>query len=335
MNKKILKLIIITLCFLSALIISSIISLSIGAADISFKTVLDSIKKGSMSFDLSIILKLRLPRILLGLAVGGALSVSGAILQGIFRNPLVEPYTLGISGGAGLGVCFCLMFDLDKILGSYSIPVSGFIGASAVIMFIYFISFNSKILRIKDMLLTGVMVSFISSSLMMLFMAVSKTENLHGIIYWTMGSLEEPKWALIVFTLILTLAGLVLSFLFSRNLNVLSLGESEAMHLGINTERTKIILFVITSLLTGVCVSIAGIIGFVGLIVPHFIRMFFGNDYRIILITSFLGGGSFLILCDTVARTIISPLELPVGVVTGIIGGILFVYALSRRQINL
>jgi len=186
-------------------------------------------------------------------------------------------------------------------------------------------------LKMQGLLLTGVMISFISSSLIMLLMAISRTEDLQGIIFWIMGSLEEPNWLFIKLALSVAIFGLVISYFFCFDLNAFGLGEEEALHLGINIERTKRLLFILASLLTGLSVSVAGIIGFVGLVVPHFVRMFVGGDHRILLIGSFLTGASFLIFCDTLARTIISPLELPVGVITGILGGTLFVYALTKR----
>jgi len=166
-------------------------------------------------------------------------------------------------------------------------------------------------------------------------MSISRVEDLRGIVFWIMGSLEEPQWSLIYLVLGVSIVGLIGSYFLSVRLNALALGEEEARHLGIDTEATKRLLFLIASLITGCCVSVTGIIGFVGLAVPHFVRMLTGQDHRILLICSFLGGAIFLIASDTVARTIISPIELPVGVVTGIIGGIIFIYALSKRGIQL
>ena len=280
-------------------------------------------------------MNIRLPRILLGFAVGGALSLAGVLLQGMFHNPLVEPYTLGISGGAALGVCINMVYHLQQSIGPISLPIAGFLGAMAIIFLVYFISKQKGLLKIQGLLLTGVMLSFISSSLIMFIMAISKIEDLQGIIFWIMGSLAEPNNYLIYLTLVISILGLMCSYLFCIDLNALSLGEEEATHLGINVERTKRLLFILSSLLTGVSIAVAGIIGFVGLVVPHFVRMFISSDHRILLICSFLCGSGFLILCDTVARTVISPNELPIGVITGLIGGILFVYALTKKQIFL
>ena len=210
-----------------------------------------------------------------------------------------------------------------------------FIGAVVVVLAVYSLSTREGILKIQGLLLTGVMISFIASSLIMLMMALSRTEDLQGIVFWIMGSLEEPKWSLIKLALVVALGGLVASYFLSERLNALALGEEEARHLGIDTDTTKRYLFILASLVTGCCVAISGIIGFVGLAVPHFVRMVVGQDHRILLISAFLSGAIFLVISDTIARTIITPLELPVGVVTGIIGGIIFVYALTKRGVQL
>ena len=314
------------------LLLVSLFSLSVGSSNIPFRKVVSSLfSADKQTIEHAIIFNIRLPRIILAFAVGAALSISGVIFQGMFRNPLVEPYTLGISGGAALGVCLSIVFGLNRIFNFNILPLSGFLGALLTIFLVYLVSIRQGTLRMTKLLLTGVMISFISSSLIMLIMAVSKAENLHGIIFWIMGSLGETNWTLIRVALFISISGIFISLFFASSLNALSLGEEEALHLGINVERTKKLLFILASLLTGCSVSVSGIIGFVGLVVPHFVRMFTGGDHRILLIASSLCGGIFLILCDTLARTIITPLELPVGVITGIVGGIVFVYFLSKK----
>ncbi len=317
------------------LMVVSLLSLSVGSTPIPFREVINIFLNGGESIERSIIFDIRLPRILLGFAVGGVLSLAGVILQGIFRNPLVEPYTLGISGGAAVGVSLNIVFKAARLGGILTMPLSGFAGAVTAALIVYRIGVKSGRLDIKTLLLSGVLLSFITSSLIMLLMALSRAEDLHGIIFWTMGSLDEPNPLLIRLALASSLFGLVIAYLFSRPLNALALGEEEARHLGVDTEGTKKALFLLASFLTGVSVSIAGVIGFVGLVVPHFIRLFVGSDHRILLITSFLGGGIFLIFSDMLARTIISPMELPVGVITGIVGGTIFVYALTKKRLLL
>jgi len=334
MNKKIIRWILWIVMLSGILLCTSVFSLCIGSANVSFKALISSIFNGRNSAEYSILFNIRLPRILLGLGVGGALALSGVMLQGMFRNPLVEPYTLGISGGAALGVALNIVLGLQNTLGVGSLPVSGFAGAILVVLLVYSVSLRKEGLRIQGVLLTGVMLSFISSSLIMLIMSVSSMRDLQGIVFWIMGSLEEPKWLLIQLVLWVSISGLVISYLFCLDLNALSLGDEEAHHLGIKVESTKRLLFILSSLLTGLSVSVSGIIGFVGLVVPHFMRMFVGNDHRILLICSFLCGAAFLVLCDTLARTIIAPMELPVGVITGVFGGTIFVYTLTRKQIT-
>jgi iron complex transport system permease protein len=313
------------------LLVSAILlSLSVGEMNLGFTDVFNVLNNDRESMEYTILSRIRLPRILLGIAVGGSLSLSGVLLQGVYRNPLVEPYTLGISGGASLGVAFAIVFGLKISLGSLVLPASGFIGSFLIIFLVYTISARNGRINIQSMLLTGVMVSFIASSAMMLLMAITNTENLHGIIFWIMGSLDEPDMTLIYITLILSFVSLFLSYLFVQPLNALRLGEEKARQLGINTDTTIKLIFLLASLLAGVSVAVAGVIGFVGLIIPHLMRLMVGSDYRILLVSSFLSGSVFLVLSDVIARTIISPNELPIGVITGIAGGIAFLLMLSR-----
>jgi iron complex transport system permease protein len=182
------------------------------------------------------------------------------------------------------------------------------------------------------MLLIGVMVSFVASSAMMFLMSITTTENIQSIVFWVMGSLDESNVFLIRISFYTAVSGLFLTYFFAQPLNALRLGEVKAKHLGVNTNVTIKLLFFVASLLTGVAVSVAGVIGFVGLVIPHLVRLIIGNDYRIIIGSSFLGGAIFLILSDTLARTIISPNELPIGVITGFVGGLVFIAVLSRSK---
>lgn len=309
----------------------SLLSLCTGSAAIPLKNIWSIALFGKGTTEYSILFDLRLPRIILGFAVGGGLSLAGVILQGLFRNSLVEPYTLGISGGAALGVALSIILGWHSTLGLLILPISGFSGAGIIVIALYILSMRRGRMRMQGLLLMGVMISFISSSLIMLIMSVSRAETFQQIIFWMMGCLEESNWSLIRLAVYISLFGLLISFFFAIPLNALSLGEEEALHLGVDIEKSKRILFLIASLLTGFSVSVAGVIGFVGLVIPHLLRLFVGQDHRILLITSFLVGGSFLILCDTLARTIISPCELPVGVITGIFGGSLFIYLLNKK----
>lgn len=304
----------------------------VGSTHVPPGAVLRALAGGGDPIQQAIICDLRIPRMLLAVAVGGSLSLAGVLLQGMFRNPLVEPYTLGISGGAALGLCVCVALRLGERLGSISFPAGGFAGAAATAVLVYGLGTRRGVMNIRDVVLVGVMVSFVCSSLVMLVMALSRAEDLHGIVFWTMGSLEEPRRALLMLALGVSLAALAISYAFAVRLNALCLGEDGAQHLGIDVETTKRWLFVMAALLTGISVSVAGIIGFVGLVVPHVARLMVGRDHRVLLASSYLCGAIFLMACDTVARTIISPLELPIGVVTGLVGGVVFIYLLHRHE---
>lgn len=322
---------VILLVLLSVVIIAG---LCIGEINYSPREVLHILWGDGGDVRAEILRKLRFPRVLLGLLVGGSLSLAGAVLQGIFRNPLVEPYTLGISGGASVAVSLVIVFSLETIWGNLTLPIAGFLGAFVTIVFIYAVAMKGRSVRIQTLLLTGVMISFIASSVMMLLMSVARTDKLHGVIFWIMGGLNETDTGLIVFLSIVSLAVLALACAYAPALNAMRLGVERATQLGVNAERSVKMLFLFSSLLTGVCVSVAGVIGFVGLIIPQLIRYIIGTDYRILLVSSFLGGGIFLILCDIFARVIVLPNELPIGVVTGIIGGILFIVVMMRKRKN-
>lgn len=330
MQKKYVNWILFIAALFVLLAISIVISLSSGEVKIALWR-LPEILSNKESIEYAVLLQIRIPRLILAISVGGALSLSGAILQGIYRNPLVEPYTLGISGGAALGVAIAIVFGFYTI-GFMVLPVFGFSGAIVTLFLVYFLSVRKGGLSVNSMLLIGVMVSFVASSAMMFLMSITNPDNLQSIVFWVMGSLDESNTLLINVAFYTSLAGLVLSYFFAQPLNALRLGEVKAKHLGINTNITIKLLFVVASLLTGVAVSVAGVIGFVGLVIPHLMRLIIGNDYRIIIGSSFLGGAIFLILCDTISRTIISPNELPIGVITGFVGGLVFIVVLSRTK---
>ncbi len=318
--------------FAILLVAASFFSLRAGSMRIPLQDMIPAIFDGEGTVEHNILTGIRIPRILLGIFVGGSLSLAGVMLQAMFRNPLVEPYTIGISGGAAFGICLNMALGINRILGLYTLPLSGFVGAVAIVLIVYSLNIKRGVLKLQGLLLSGVMISFVSSSLIMLIMALTRTQGLRGMIFWIMGSLEEPNTDLIKLTGMISVLGLIISYFFARTLNAMNMGEEEARHLGVDVERAKRLLFFLTSVFTAASVSVAGIIGFVGLIVPHFVRLFVGSDHRILLISAFLVGAGFLVFCDTIARTMISPVELPVGVITGIIGGILFIFALNKKK---
>ncbi len=279
--------------------------------------------------DSEIFFDLRFPRVLAGFFVGGSLAVSGSLLQALFKNPLVEPYTLGISGGAAVGTVVGMFVGLSKGLG---LPGSGFLGALFTMGLVYFLSLKGMKLILNRMLLIGVMVSFVSSSLVLFVEAIVSPNELRSMIYWLMGTLQWiPKTGLTVIIFSSLFVALI-SFIFSVQLNAISIGEEDAKGLGVDVELIKTVSFVLASLACGVSVAFVGIIGFVGLVIPHFFRIIMSRDYRVLIPLSFFGGGSFLVLSDALARLIIAPAELPVGVITGIIGGLTFIWVLINSS---
>ena len=325
MNKKqvwIFILLIVILCF------SFILASLIGGSELkSAKAVYYLFHPGSYGIERDIIWQIRVPRIILGLLVGAGLAACGTVFQGVLRNPLAEPYTLGISGGAAFGVTLGVVLAVSGIY----LPFLAFAG-SAISMFVVYAIAARKQFSNPTLILGGVMLNFLFSSLVLLIFSVSRAEDVHGVILWLMGDLSSAQNLLIKIIPVFILPSLGLLLVFSRDLNILTLGEEKALHLGVNSEQVKKILFITASCITGACVACSGMIGFVGLVIPHFMRRIVGVDHRVLLPASCIAGAIFLILCDTLARTIIRPLELPVGVITGIFGGIFFLSFLMKSK---
>lgn len=279
----------------------------------------------------TIVWQIRFPRILLSLLIGAGLAACGCVFQGMLRNPLADPYTLGISGGAALGATLGIVFGLGNSLGEFSLPACAFFGAFLCISLVYLVAQRRRF-SIPTLILAGVILSFVFSAAVMLIFAISEAQDVHGAVLWLMGDLSWATASLIKVVAYFIIGGISLLLCFSRDLNLLTLGEEKAAHLGLETESVKKLLFIITSLITGACVAASGIIGFVGLIVPHFMRRFTGPDHQTLIPASILGGAIFLTLCDMLARIIITPLELPVGVITGILGGLFFLIFLFSSK---
>lgn len=280
----------------------------------------------------SIILDLRLPRILSGALVGSALAMAGAVLQALLRNPLADPFVLGISSGAAVGAVLAILFGLGAtFLGAYAIPGSAFGGALFTLFLVYFIARTEGRAPTNTMLLAGVIVSSFFSAVIMFLISATSDEQIYNVTFWLMGNLEymasQPLW--IVFFFLIVGGGILLSL--ARDFNLLSLGEETASELGVDVERVKKTAFIFASLITGAVVSVSGLIGFVGLIVPHVVRMVWGPDHRFLLPASALVGAMLMVVADTLARTVMAPTEIPVGVVTAMGGAPFFVYLLRKK----
>ena len=278
----------------------------------------------------TIVFQIRLPRVLLGILVGAALSVAGATMQGLFKNPMADPYIIGISAGAALGATSAMVFGLN-IAGMYTIPLMAFIFAVGAIFLVYNIASVGGKLPVGTLLLAGIAVSLFLSAITSFMMYISG-EKLHGIVFWLMGGLWGRSWDHVWMVLPWVCVGTGVIYIFARDLNVMLLGEEPAQHLGIGVEKLKKIMMVSASLVTASAVAVSGIIGFVGLIIPHIVRILVGPDHRILLPTSALVGGIFLVWADTLARTIIAPTEIPVGIITALFGAPFFIYLLRRRK---
>lgn len=282
-----------------------------------------------------IIGEIRLPRIILAFIVGSGLAVAGSVFQAIIRNPMVDPYIIGISAGAGTGVMLALFLGIEiAFFNLNSLPAFAFLGAVLTVFIVYQLARVGNKLPVLTFLLAGVAVSFILNSLMS-FLMVLRTENLQQLVYWLMGSLAGSSWNDIQMILPYFLTALAVILFYSKDLNILLLGEESAAHLGLNVERTKIILLGAAALLTASVVSVSGSIGFIGLVVPHIARMIIGPDHRRLIPLAALFGASFLLLADTAARTLMAPMELPVGIITALAGGPYFIYLLRNKSKNI
>jgi iron complex transport system permease protein len=324
--------------FLSLLLILVIlVSITLGSVNVppfrSIRILLQSIlglKGAGSDTERTIILSLRLPRAILAGLVGAGLSVSGATFQALLRNPLADPYILGVSSGAAVGAIIAILLGLGTF--SFGLPLASFLGALLTILVVFYFGRQDRKIHPHTLLLAGVITGSFLSALIMFFISVSRREELHTILFWLMGdfSFSNPRAILIIFPYILL--GVVLLYLRSRHLNLILSGEENAIQLGVDVEKLKLISYLSASLITAASVSACGLIGFVGLIIPHSVRLIFGPDHRLLIPSAALLGASFLIASDTIARTLLAPVELPVGVITAAFGGPFFIYLLKTRK---
>ncbi len=306
-----------------ALLFSFLIALSVGPVRLSFTAL--SAREKTILFDL------RLPRSLSAFFVGGGLALAGAIFQGLFRNPLADSYLLGISSGASLGAAAALVLGLTSPLAAFTaVSAFSFVGSLlALASVLYFGSRNGQF-SVFRLLLSGLGVGLFISSLVAVLMLMAE-EQLKALIFFFLGGFSTSSWDTAWISLACVPVGVVTACFFARELNVLLLGEETAKSSGINTRRVQLLYAILAAFLTSVSVSVAGLIGFVGLIVPHMIRIIFGADHRTLFPLTFLTGGIFLVLCDTAARIVMAPAELPVGIVTSLVGAPLFLYLLRKE----
>jgi iron complex transport system permease protein len=313
-----------------------VISLRMGATPIGISDIVTTLVQGALgrwneipAENRLVIFGLRLPRIALGVLVGASLATSGAGFQALLRNPLADPYVLGVSSGAALGAIISLIAAPHA---AGLIQVAAFVGALSTIGVVYFLGRRGGQLDSATLLLAGIITTSFLSAVIMFLMTTLSGRDLRGMAFWLMGDLEAPstvssKWLYIVL-------GIAIGCIYSTasDLNLILTGEQEARHLGVNVERVKLVVYVGASLLTGLAVSVSGAIGYVGLLVPHVMRMLFGSDYRLLIPTSAIGGAILIVVADMLARTVVAPTELPVGAMTALAGAPVFIYLMRRRM---
>lgn len=281
----------------------------------------------------AILFQVRLPRVLMGFLVGGTLAIVGATLQALLRNALADPYVLGVSSGAALGVALAMLLGMGSIMAVVPVlPLWGFSGGLAALLLIYRLAQSHGRLPIHSLLLAGVILNAMLTALIMFITSIMDPARSAGLMAWLMGSLTAQNWSSLAGIAAYVTIGALLLLYQAPALNVLTQGEDTARSLGIDAERLKRRLYVLTALLTGVVVSVSGMIGFIGMVIPHAVRMVIGSDHRLLLPASAFMGGMFLVLSDTVARTAFAPAEIPVGVVTALAGGPFFLYLLLWRK---
>jgi iron complex transport system permease protein len=324
------KVILISLGFGLCLLLAVAISLLLGTADVSFQKMI-ALLSGSLSADdpaRLILLRIRLPRIILAALVGFSLSLGGVIFQALLRNPLADPFILGISSGAALGAVLGIFLGFTFSLG---VPLMSFAGAFLTLYLVILLGARKMGMESSTILLTGVIINAFFTAVIMFFISTTSDTRLYSMLYWLYGDLSQSRYGpLLVLVPVLIIASLIL-YGFAKDLNLITAGEETAFQLGAEVEKTKKICLILVSLVIGLVVSFSGLIGFVGLIVPHLARMAFGSDHRLLIPVASLGGAIFLIAADTLARTLISPNELPVGVITAFLGAPFFIYLLKKK----
>ena len=325
------------LCFATILL-----STTIGVADISYgdtiKILLSKMLHVNFGLEnikdsnIAIVWVIRFPRVLLAFFVGGALAICGAAYQGIFKNPMADPFILGVSSGAALGASIGIIMNLNfYFMGFNTISLLAFIGAVTALFIVYNISKVGRKVPVTTLLLSGIAIGQLLSALISLCMVF--TNNFNDIIFWTMGSFNARSWGELILVVPYVIIGFIIIYSSNREMDIMLLGEDTASQLGVDTERLKRKILITTAFVTAAAVSVTGIIGFVGLIIPHIVRIITGPKHKVLLPYSFLLGGLFMIICDTIARSTTSQ-EIPVGIITAIFGGPFFIYLLKRKRMG-
>ncbi len=325
----------ITFCFcLLALVVVMALCAMVGTQKVSLAKALSGpADTPGENIDYEILMGVRLPRVILAALVGAALACCGVVLQAILRNPLADPYILGISSGAGLGAIIAVLSGLTwRFWGGSPIAIFAFIGALITVWLVWGIGHlaGGGKSQVTTLLLAGVVVNAFFAAVIMFLTSIAKSDQVHSTIFWLMGNITEKSHSVLWVSAACIIAGIIALFSICHKLNVLTFGQDQAKALGVDTAGTQITAFGLAAFITAIAVSLSGLIGFVGLIVPHAVRLVFGPDHRRLLPVSAIIGGAFLVVADTIARTIVAPAQLPVGVITAIAGGPFFLLLLAK-----
>ena len=324
------KVTVLSLIMCLLLLLVAAISLVLGTAEISLNQIMGLLSGTLQTEDPArlIILKIRLPRVILAGLVGFSLSLGGVVFQALLRNPLADPFILGVSSGSAFGAVLGIILGFSFNLG---VPAMSFAGALLTIYLLMTLGARKMGMESSTILLTGVIINAFFTAIIMFFISIVAEARLHSMLFWLYGDLSQSRYTQLALIAPALVIASVIIYGFARHLNLLTAGEETALQLGVEVEKAKKICFLVVSLIIGLVVAFSGLIGFIGLMVPHLARMAFGADHRLLIPIASLGGASFLIAADTLARTIISPSELPVGVITAFMGAPSFIYLLKTK----
>jgi len=318
---------------LALLAAAVVLGVRFGSVPIPTSDVIGALLGGGDDVTRDIVLRYRLPRVALGILVGGGLALAGATFQALLRNPLAEPYILGVSGGASVGAVLVIAMGWATT-GSWVLPLAAFVGAVTAIAMVFGVATSTgRAMDVRVLLLAGVVVAAFFSAIITLILSVSTAQTVQSAVLWMMGSLASATWRSVGLAAAYTIPTALLLLSFARPLNLMAIGEETAAYLGADVEQVKRIALLIAALLTAAGVAVAGVIGFVGLVVPHTVRLLIGSDHRALLPLSFLAGGAFLTFADLVARMALAPIEIPIGVITAFVGVPFFLLLLRRSLI--
>jgi iron complex transport system permease protein len=282
----------------------------------------------------TIVMQVRLSRIVLAVLVGACLGMAGAGFQGVLRNPLADPYTLGVASGSSVGAALVMTLGLQAVFGMWTVPAAAFVSGTLTVLTVFLLARSNGQMAVETLILSGVILQAFLGAFVSLMISMSEDE-VNQILFWVLGSLSKRTWDHALLILPFAIAGLPFIAAFASVMNLMALGERHAAHLGVHVERTKLLVLLASTLVTAAAVSVSGVVGFVGLVVPHLVRLIVGPDYRLIVPLSVIGGGIYVVWADTLARTALSPKEIPLGVLTALVGAPFFAWLLKRRKTGL